>query len=65
MTSEFTVRSEFTCMACGLPESELPPGHEAQVTDDEFGWPTMICTSAVMRNTYTVTTYVWERPAPD
>ena len=51
----FTVPAEWVCLACGLPESQWPPEHDAMVTEDAFGWPQMVCTSAVQRNKYEVT----------
>jgi hypothetical protein len=51
----FTVTGEFTCIACGVPESQLPAGHEAMLTQDERGWPQMVCTSAVQRTEHTIT----------
>ena len=48
--------AEFVCTACGMPESALPAGHNAFVTEDLFGWPIMVCTTAVQRNEYVTRT---------
>jgi hypothetical protein len=51
----------FTCLACGVADPDLPPGHEVILTEDAHGWPVMVCTTAVQRNEYVTTTFSWPR----
>lgn len=45
---------QFTCTACGRPESELPADHEMTNATDAFGWPILICNYGTMLNTYKI-----------
>lgn len=57
--------SEFTCPACGRPESRCPPDHELASTEDACGWPIMICNYGTMVITYRVESWGAGGPAPE